>query len=367
MWVADMDFKAAPFILDALRKRVEHGVFGYVHVPDSYYDAVIEWFRRRRGWEIRREWIQYIGGIVPAISVVVASFTEKGDNVLINAPAYNCFYSCVRNCGCNVLENKLLYNAEEHSFSLDSDDLERKCSDPRTKIFLFCNPHNPSGRIWTKEELERVGEICRAHGVMVVSDEIHCEIEMPGHTFTPFAAVSPENQDCCITFNSPTKSFNLAGLQISNIITPHKEWRDKIDRTLNVWEHCDLNPFGVDALQAAYTEEGEKWLREMNSVVYSNYQLLRDTLAKEVPECPVCRLEGTYLAWVDCMALTSRGISTNELSQELIKEEKVWINSGTMYGDGDFVRINLACPPARMQEGTSRIIRGIKRLLQTVV
>jgi len=258
MWVADMDFRTAPCIIDALRKRVEHGVFGYTEVPESYYDAVISWFQRRRGWTIEREWILYTTAVVPALSVCIKAFTEPGDKVVFLTPAYNCFFSSIRNAGCVASASPIRYHYPsdgasmgdgvdgcEEPYSLfpgdersstptpnnvitvdvDWEDLERRCSDPSAKILLVCNPHNPVGRIWTREELARMGDIARRNGLVVLSDEIHCELEMPGHTFTPFAAISPENQDCCVTLNSPRKSFTAAGLQIAYTITNRAEWQ----------------------------------------------------------------------------------------------------------------------------------------------
>ena len=249
LWVADMDFKAAPFILDALKKRVDHGVFGYVNVPDSYYDAVISWFAGRHGWKMEKEWILYTTGVVPALSAVIKAFCKPSDKVIVQTPVYNCFFSSIRNNGCERLDVPLLYHDSTYSF--DFDALERACADPKARVLLLCNPHNPAGRVWKAEELERVGEIARRHGVVVVSDEIHCEIVMPGHRFVPFASVSAGNQSCCVTLCSPSKSFNIAGLQIANIVTDNADWLKRIDRAVNDNEICDVNPFGVVALQAA--------------------------------------------------------------------------------------------------------------------
>lgn len=360
MWVADMDFKAAPFIIDAVRRRVDHGIFGYTHVPESYYDSVIRWFRERRGWTIDRSWIQYISGIVPALSVAVQALTEQGDKVLIHAPAYNCFYSSVRNIGRELVESRLVRKGD--SFEVDFADFENKCADPDVKLFILCNPQNPAGRVWTREELVRMGDICLKHGVTVVSDEIHCELEMPGHTYTPFASISKEFEMNSVIFNSPTKSFNIAGLEIANIIAADKEKYDRIERVINIFEHCDVNPLGVEALQAAYTEEGAEWLRQLNAYLVSNYNTLKIML-DDMPQVKVCRLEGTYLVWVDCSWFTSRGTSTKRIQDSLLENEKVWINSGTMYGDGDYMRINIACPHITLVEGLSRAKAGLKRIV----
>ena len=362
MWVADMDFKAAPFIMEALQRRLDHGVFGYTKIPQGYYDSVIDWFSRRRGWKIDREWIYPVDGIVPAISICIEALCRPGGKAIINAPAYNCFYSSVRNTGRVLVENTLVLDESGAlpTFRMDFDLLERQCADPLADVFLLCNPHNPTGRVWTREELVRIGEICARHGVTVISDEIHCEIEMPGHRFIPFASISPEHQAMSITFNSPSKPFNIAGLQISNMIISDPEKRSRIDRVVNTWEHCDQNPFGVAALQAAYSPEGEEWLREMNAYVWDNFCMLRDRLADELPQFRPCVLEGTYLAWLDCRSLTGRGIATADVQKKLTDEFKVWINSGTMYGDGDFMRINLATPHSIFSEGLDRIIRGLR-------
>ena len=375
MWVADMDFRTAPCIIDALRKRVEHGVFGYTEVPESYYDAVISWFGRRRGWTIEREWILYTTAVVPALSVCIKAFTEPGDKVVFLTPAYNCFFSSIRNAGCVASASPIRYHYPSDGASMnvitvhiDWEDLERRCSDPSAKILLVCNPHNPVGRIWTREELARMGDIARRHGLIVLSDEIHCELEMPGHTFTPFAAISPENQDCCVTLNSPSKSFNTAGLQIANIITDKAEWRSKIDRVINIYEVCDVNPFGVAGLIAAYTE-GEPWLKELNATLWENYRDLRDLFARDLPECPVTDLQGTYLVWMDVSVLTRPGKSAPMTSQEivdsLIAHEHVRLGPGEIYGDGNFLRINIASPHSICHEGLVRIARGLRRLISS--
>ena len=242
MWVADMDFRAATPIIEALSRRVSHGVFGYTQVPDAYYEAIIHWFARRHSWHIDREWIIYTSGVVPALSAVVKALAQPGDKVIIQTPVYNCFFSSIRNNGCIIEENPLVYDG--HTYHIDFHDLERKAADPSARLLVVCNPHNPAGRVWTPDELERMNDICLRHGVRVVSDEIHCELVMPGHRFTPFASISPACQDNCITLNSPSKSWNIAGLQIANIICNNPDIRQRIDRAININEVCDVNPFG---------------------------------------------------------------------------------------------------------------------------
>jgi len=376
MWVADMDFKTAPCIIEALQKRVKHGVFGYTSVPETYYQAVIDWFRRRHGWSINRDWIQYTSGVVPAISVVIKAFTQPGDKVVVQTPVYNCFFSSIRNNGCERVDSPLILVQKgcEYTYEMNFEDLERKCSDPKAKILLMCNPHNPAGRVWSKEDLTRVGEICNRTNTIVVSDEIHCEIVMPGNKFTPFAAINELNQHISITLNSPSKNFNTAGLQIANIITDNPEWAAKINRAININEVCDVNPFGVIALQAAYgvpnserypIGPGEEWLDGMVNTIHRNYSLLKEAFAKELSCLPVLKLEGTYLVWIDCKAIFEKGkvSSSEELEEHLIASDRVWINAGSMYGDDRFIRINLACPLPTMTEGLRRIINGLKDLL----
>jgi len=348
LWVADMDFKVAPAIQEAVRKRAEHGVFGYNIVPESYYEAVIAWFRRRHQWDIHREWLLYTTAVVPAMSCVIKALTMPGEKVLILSPAYNCFFSSIKNNGCEVLESPL--KTADDSFEVDFIDFESKCADEKTTLFLLCNPHNPTGRVWTRDELQRMYDICHRHGVKVVSDEIHCELIMPGYRFVPFGTVT----DDCVVMNSPSKSFNTAGLQIANIICSHPTWRRRIDRAININEVCDVNPFGIVALQAAYNES-EDWIDELNQYLWGNYQSIRDFIEENIPQWKVCRLEGTYLPWVDVSAM---GITSQQLCNRLFAEAKVWINPGTMYGreTGEgYVRLNIACPRSRLMDALQRI------------
>ena len=348
MWVADMDFRVAPAIEEALQKRVAHGVFGYNIVPDSYYEAVISWFRHRHQWEIQRGWILYTTAVVPAMSVVIKALTMPGEKVLILSPAYNCFFSSIKNNGCEVLESPVKPVAD--SFQVDWLDFEAKCADEKTTLFLLCNPHNPCGRVWTREELQRMYDICKRHGVKVVSDEIHCELIMPGYKFVPFGTIT----DDCVVMNSPSKNFNTAGLQIANIIVSNPSWRRRIDRAININEVCDVNPFGIVALQAGYNES-EDWINELCQYLQGNYEFLRDFIGKNLPQLKVTRLEGTYLVWVDHSAL---GISTDELFNRLLNEARVWVCPGTMYGPqtGEgYIRINIACPRAQLVEALQRM------------
>ena len=352
MWVADMDFMAAPAIQEALRKRVEHGVFGYTLVPDAYYDAIVNWFGRYHHWTIDRQDIIYTTGVVPAISCAIQALTMGGENVLIQTPVYNCFFSSIRNSGSNIVENPLKRQGD--TYVIDFDDFERKCADEKTTAFLLCNPHNPAGRVWTKEELTRMNDICMRHHVRVIADEIHCELVMPGYTFTPFASISEACRDNSVTLNSPSKSFNIAGLQIANIICHDPAMRRRINRQVNINEVCDVNPFGVEALMAAYNDSRD-WLVALNDYLWENYQALCRFCEEQLPQWKVLKLEGTYLPWVD---ITATGMTSDALADLLLSEAKVMVNSGTMYGvqTGEgYIRLNIACPRARMLEGLERI------------
>lgn len=357
LWVADMDFEVAPAVKKALADRVAHGVFGYTQVDDSYYDAVISWYERRHQWAVDRRWMLYTSGVVPAVSCSIKALTLPGENVLVQTPVYNCFFSSIKNQGCQIVENKLV--RQDDSYVIDWDDFERKCADEKTTVFLLCNPHNPAGRVWTREELAKMGAICSKHHVFVISDEIHCELVMPGHKFTPFAAVCEANLCNCVTLSSPSKSFNTAGLQIANIICKDDEVRRRIDRVINIFEVCDVNPFGPVALKAAYNES-EDWLDALNEYIWGNYQLLRDTFAKQLPLLKVTRLEGTYLAWVDISGLE---MTSDEVTEQLLRKGHAFVSNGTLYGKeaGEgFIRINLACPRAVLTEGLNRIVKTLQ-------
>ena len=352
MWVADMDFETAPCVRKALKARMEHGCFGYTFVPESYYEATISWFKRKHGWSIARESFIYTSGVVPAISAIIKAMTEPGDKVLVQTPVYNCFFSSIKNNGCQLVENELMNTG--NTYSIDFDDFESKCADEKTKVFLLCNPHNPAGRVWTKDELTRMGDICKKHGVFVIADEIHCEFT--NHcSYIPFATAS--DADCAVCI-SPSKAFNIAGLQIANIIAKDDEVRRKVDKAININEVCDVNPFGVIALQAAYNE-GEEWLDQLNEYIYGNYQVAKAMIEKECPQLTVMNLEGTYLMWVD---IRQTGMTSKQVSDKLMKEGKVWVNEGTMYGEkaGEgYIRVNLATSRERVIEGIRRICTSL--------
>lgn len=358
LWVADMDFETFPGITEALQRRVAHGIFGYTRVPEAYYEAVCNWFGKRHGWHINREDIIYTSGVVPAVSAVIKALTLPGDQVIVQGPVYNCFFSSIRNNGCEMVSNSLIYNKEELRYEIDFDDLERKLAHEHARLMLLCNPHNPGGRVWTRDELTRVAELCRKYGVRVVSDEIHCELTLYDNEYVPFGSLPDELSHGSITCCSPSKAFNTAGLQIANIVCRDAEVRNRIDRAININEVCDVNPFGVIALQAAYSDEGYEWLTQLRAYISSNYDLLRERFARELPKCKVMRMEGTYLAWIDCSELH---ISSDEIEEMLMHENKVWVNAGSMYGTegAAFIRINMACTSELLNEGITRIVNGL--------
>ncbi len=351
MWVADMDFKTAPAVTAALVKRAEHGVFGYTHPSASYYTALSGWFKRRHNWSILQGWVLYTTGVVPALSAVIKAFCRPGEKVLVQTPVYNCFFSSIKNNGCETVSSPLVYDSG--SYRMDFTDFEQKAADPAVKLFLLCNPHNPAGRVWTEAELRRIGEICLKRDILVVADEIHCELTAPGIAYTPFASLSPDFLNRSVTCISPSKAFNLAGLQTANIVAADKDLRAQIDRALNINEVCSIGPFGAEALIAAYNEGGE-WLDELNVYLHENFSFLCEFCARNLPQLRVTPLEGTYLAWVNCKAL---GRTSEELAKELLQKGRVRVNAGSLYGaEGEgFIRLNLACPRAQLAEALNRM------------
>lgn len=356
MWVADMDFRTAPAIINALQKRVAHGIFGYTRVPDAYYDAVTSWFSRRHGWNIDREWIIYTSGVVPAVSAVIKALTVPGDKVIVQTPVYNCFFSSIRNNGCEIVSNPLRRTAD--TYEMDFDALERCAANPRAKVMLLCNPHNPAGRVWTPDELTRLGNICLRNGVTVVADEIHCELVYQGFKYTPFASLSDAFLHRSVTCVSPSKAFNIAGLQIANIVAFDNDLRSRIDKAININEVCDVNPFGVAATIAAYNE-GEEWLNQLVDYLHGNYEAMAEFCRRELPEFPITRLEGTYLVWMDCSSL---GMPSDALEHALLDDARLWLNAGTMYGaEGEgYMRWNIACPRSVMLDGLNRFLNFVR-------
>ena len=358
MWVADMDFRTAPVIIEALRRRVEHGVFGYTEVPQEYYRAVCGWFARRHAWNIDPHSIIYTSGVVPAVSAVIKAMTREGDKVAVMTPVYNCFFSSIRNNGCTAACVPLTVGNE--GCTIDFEALERTLADPQVKVLLLCNPHNPTGRVWTRGELLAVGDMCLRHGVFVISDEIHCELTFEGHDYTPYASLGDDYARHAAVCISPSKAFNTAGLQIADIVAADDSVRRRIDRAININEVCDVNPFGVAATIAAY-DHGEEWLNALRSYLWNNYLYLKTFFAERLPQYPVLPLEGTYLVWVDCR---HTGLASQELVRRLEDDCGVRLNAGSMYGDDGegFLRINIAAPRTLVAEGLERTARLLERL-----
>lgn len=361
MWVADMDFPAAPCIMDALRRRVDHGVFGYTQVPADYYESIDKWFFVHHGWHVPRKHVIYTSGVVPALSAIIKALCPAGSKVIVQTPAYNCFFSSIRNNGCELSANHLLYNSTDGTYSIDFDDLERRASDSDTHLMLLCNPHNPAGRLWTRSELLRIGEICLRNDVTVVSDEIHCELTYNGDSYVPFASL-PGMASRCVVCCSPSKAFNIAGLQIANIVCADEDMRSQINRAINVNEVCDVNPFGVAALIAAYNE-GFPWLEALRAYIWDNYVIAREFFRRELPSLTVTPLQATYLMWFN---ISATGLKSEDLDLMLVQQGKVLLSPGSIYGPGgdDFLRLNLACPRSVLEDGLSRIAGVLKPLLK---
>lgn len=357
MWVADMDFRTAPCVVEALRRRVEHGVYGYATVPESYYGAVTSWFARRHGWAPGADWILPVTGVIPALSAILRALTRPGDRVLVLTPVYNHFFIAIDNSGCSAAECELTYG--DNRYTVDFDALERRAADPAVKLMLLCNPHNPAGRVWTPEELRRIGDICLRRDILVVADEIHCELVMPGFRYTPFASLCEEFERRSVTCTSPSKAFNLAGLQVANIFAADAALRARIGHSLQINETGEIGPFAIEALIAAY-DEGAEWLDALNEYLHGNYRFSREYFDRNLPQYPVLPLEGTYLVWVDCRA---SGLTSDELETKLLEEAKLRINPGAIYGEAgrDFIRLNIACPRKLLAEGLDRLRKVLKR------
>lgn len=359
LWIADMDFEVARPILEAISKRAEHPVFGYARIPQEYYDATIKWFKQKHGWEMRQECFVPTTGVVPAIAIALKALTQPSDKVIMQAPIYNCFYRVIENAGCPIIENPL--TLKDGRYTMDLESFEKQIIEEQPKVFLLCNPHNPAARVWTREELAELARICKKHGLVVIADEIHCELVFKGHRYTPFATVARDYDLPLVCCHSPSKSFNIAGLKVANIYCEDDVIRERIVRAADLFEQSDINPFGIDALIAAYTEEGGEWIDQLNAYVYQNYLMVDDFVKKHLPQWKVTRMEGTYLAWID---VSASGKSAEELVEDIRQNTQVRLNSGTMYsrkyGEG-FVRVNMACPKALLQEALTRVAEYMKK------
>lgn len=355
MWVADMDFPAAPEIMEVITGRAAHGIFGYSIVPDEWYQAYQGWWERRHHFRMERDWLLFCTGVVPAMSSIVRKMTTVGENVLIQTPVYNIFFNSVINNGRNVVENSLLYDG--YAYCMDFEDLEEKLANPQTTMMILCNPQNPAGRIWDREELERVGKLCLKHHVLVVSDEIHCDLTDPGKEYIPFASISEEFADNSITCIAPTKAFNLAGLQTAAVVVPNPVLRHKVNRGLNTDEVAEPNAFAAVAAAAALNK-GEEWLDELRAYVYENKNYVSGFLKNELPQVKLVPSDATYLLWLDCRGLN---VGSDELCDAIRQKTGLILSSGRTYGEsGDgFLRMNVACQRKRVIDGCERLKRGI--------
>ena len=358
MWIADMDFRCPPAVIEALANRVQHGIFGYTAPTDSYYDAVLGWMKRRYGWDVDREWIKLSPGIVPAINMLVQGFIAPGEKVVIQRPVYYPFMRAIENNGGEIVSNSLLY--ENGRYQMDFDDLAAKTADPAVKMAILCSPHNPVSRVWTREELIRFGEICIQNNVIIISDEIHCDLIFKGQTFTAFATISDTFAQNSIICTAPSKTFNLAGLQTSNIIIPNEEWRTKFSDRLQSNGLMVQNSFGIVALEAAYNH-GEAWLAEVMAYVEANYQFMAAYMAEHLPQVTIIPPEGTYLVWCDFNQL---GLSPEARKELIMQQARVYLDEGELFGpEGEgFERFNLACPRSILVDALERIRTAVGNL-----
>ena len=355
MWIADMDFTAAPEIRAALQKRLDHGVFGYGEVPDRWYSAYIRWWEDRHSFRMERDWLVFCTGVVPAISSLVRKLTTPNENVLIQTPVYNIFFNSIVNNGCRALECPLTY--EGSAYSVDFAALEAAMADPQTTLMILCNPHNPVGRIWDRDTLERIGGLALRHHVTVISDEIHCDLTAPGKAYIPFASVSDACRAVSVTCIAPTKAFNLAGLQTAAVCVPDPVLRHKAWRALNTDEVAEPNSFAVSAAVAAF-ENGAPWLDALRRYLWDNRETAASFIRAEIPGVFAVPADATYLMWID---ISSLGADSRKIASRVRRETGLYVSAGAAYGKtGEhFLRLNLACPRSVLLDGLSRLKRGI--------
>lgn len=357
LWVADMDFRLPGEVLEALHKRVDHGIFGYTEPMEEYQESVKKWFRKHHGWEIESEWNTVTPGVVYGISTAIRAFTEKGDGVIIQQPVYYPFMDCITSNGRKLVNSQLIY--ENGTYRMDFEDFEQKVRDNHVKLFLLCSPHNPVGRVWTREELTRIGEICLKYQVLVFADEIHCDFVYPNARHTPFASICQEFADHVIVGTSPSKTFNLAGLQISNILIPNEQLRKKFQRENHAAGYSQANALGLAAGQAAY-EKGEAWYEEMKGYLTENLAFVRSFLKEKLPKIKLVEPEGTYLLWLDCAELES---DYKKLETLIVDKAKLWLDPGVIFGPETalFERINIACPRVLLEQALTQLKDAVEK------
>lgn len=361
LWVADMDFRVPEEVVEAIKQAADHGIFGYTLRSEEYKEAVSDWMKKRHGWEIDGEWITQTPGIVNALNMAVLAYTEPGDSVIVQPPVYYPFMKAINNHGRKVVNNPLI--DRDGLYEMDFDDLETKIAESGAKLLFLCNPQNPSGRVWTSEELKQLGDICLRHGLTVVSDEIHGDLILGNQPHTPFASISDELSEISVTCTAPSKTFNLAGLHTSNIIIPDETRRKAFNAQLDKFAVGGSSPIGAAATIAAY-RHGVEWLESLLDYVRGNYAYLKDFTEKNIPQLKVYPLEATYLAWVDARALD---LDNKELETFMAKEARVGLNQGHVFGPGGegFVRVNLACTRATLEDALKRIDEAVKKHQET--
>lgn len=359
MWVADMDFKTAPQIRQAIADRLEHGVFGYADIMQDWYDAYINWWKNRHGFEIQKEWLIFSTGVVPSISSIVRKLTTPNEKVIIQTPVYNIFFNSIVNNGCRPLESPLKY--EDGKYTMDFKDLEEKMADPQASLMILCNPHNPVGKIWDKESLEKVGELASKYGVTVISDEIHCDITKPNKSYIPFASVSETCRDISITCIAPTKCFNIAGMQTSAVVVANPFLRHKVWRGLNTDEVAEPNSFAQVVTKAAFNESAD-WLDEMREYVFDNREYAKEFIERECEGIHVVDADATYLLWID---ISKSNKQSDEVARIIREKTGLYITEGLEYGQAgaNFIRMNVACTKKTLQDGLNRFKEGINSLL----
>ncbi len=358
MWVADMDFASPQPVIDALTERAQHGIFGYTYQTASYLEAVINWMEKRHGWSVQADWICTTPGVVSAVNMLVQAFVAPGQKVLLQKPVYYPFFSAINNNQAQIVSNSL--RLDEGRYRMDFADLAEKAADPTVTMAILCNPHNPVGRVWSRDELQQFGEICLQNNVLVIADEIHGDLIYSDHTFTPFASLSPAFAENSITCTAPSKTFNLAGLHTSNIIIQNKKLRVLFQETLRRNGLSGVNPFGVVALEAAYNH-GDEWLAQVMAYIEGNLRYLEEYITANIPQIKVIHPEGTYLVWLDCRAL---GLDKMSLRRLMLTEAGVYLDEGFIFGaEGEgFERVNIACTRAVLTEALTRIKHAVDGL-----
>lgn len=364
LWVADMDFTVSEEITKSLHAAVDHGIYGYIQPKDAYYNAITNWMEKNHNWKTKREWIMKTPGVVFALGAAVKAFTKPGDAVLIQNPVYYPFTNIIRDNDRRVIDNTLVYEKRvtegKSQYSIDYEDFERKIVQENIKLFILCNPHNPVGRVWNREELQYLGEICLRHHVIVVSDEIHNDFVYPGFEHTVFANVDPRFAEFTVTCTAPSKTFNLAGLQISNIFISNETLREAFQKEIDKTGYDEPNALGAVACEAAY-RGGQEWLDQLRAYLLENLNFLRTYLQEKIPQIHLVEPEGTYLVWLDCSEL---GISGKELDQFIVEKAGLWLDGGAMFGPSgaDFQRVNIACPRATLELALDKLKAAVDNL-----